>query len=140
MSDYLQRYLPEYDEDEARQRLAFATKEDLLTMLIRAYKEKRVLAKMLDEQFQRAKRIEEILAEPSKLTQMPDVPNAADLGNSWKRNSYDASFFAWISMKTGISETAAGVTPGRRLAWPTVVGRTRVRTSCISRDRPETAP
>ena len=33
------------------------------------------------------------------------------------------------------SETAAGVTPGMRDAWPMVRGRTFVSFSCISRDK-----
>ncbi len=32
--------------------------------------------------------------------------------------------------------SAAGVTPGMRLAWPMVMGRTRVKVSRISRERP----
>ena len=44
----------------------------------------------------------------------------------------------WISMYTLISDTAAGVTPGMRLAWPRVWGRTRIIFSFISRDKPET--
>src|SRR5438270_3272090 len=45
---------------------------------------------------------------------------------------------AWISMKTFTSDTAAGVTPGIRLAWPKVRGLTRSSFSCISRERPLT--
>ena len=41
-------------------------------------------------------------------------------------------------MYTLISDTAAGVTPGMRLACPSVRGRTRVSFSFISRERPET--
>ena len=36
--------------------------------------------------------------------------------------------------------TAAGVTPGRRLAWPMVAGRTRSSVSRISRESPLMAP
>src|ERR1039458_2688959 len=39
-------------------------------------------------------------------------------------------------MDTCTRLSAAGVTPGRRLAWPIVIGRTRSRISRISRDRP----
>ena len=45
MSDNLDKYLPEYDENEARKKLAGFSTADLTDMLIRAYKEKRVLAK-----------------------------------------------------------------------------------------------
>ena len=41
-----------------------------------------------------------------------------------------------LDMETWTSESAAGVTPGRRLAWPMVMGRTRSRVSRISRERP----
>src|SRR5579863_282122 len=45
---------------------------------------------------------------------------------------------AWIPMYTFTSDTAAGVTPGMRLAWPRVRGRTRCSFSCISRESPLT--
>ena len=54
------------------------------------------------------------------------------------REDAAACWRAWISMYTLISDTAAGVTPGMRLAWPRVRGRTRVSFSFISRDRPLT--
>lgn len=79
MSDNLQRYLPEYDDEEERRKLEGFSKDDLLDMLVRAYKEKRVIAKWLDEQFNRQQRIRDILDEPSKLLQMPDVPGPDDL-------------------------------------------------------------
>ena len=44
----------------------------------------------------------------------------------------------WISMYTFTRLMAAGVTPGMRLACPSVAGRTRVSFSCISRDSPLT--
>lgn len=79
MSDYLQRYLPEYDDEEERRKLDHFSKEELVDMLVRAYKEKRVIAKMLGEQFYKQQRIRDILEEPSKLSQMPDVPGPDDL-------------------------------------------------------------
>ena len=79
MSDNLQRYLPEYDDEEERRKLEGFSKDDLLDMLVRAYKEKRVIAKWLDEQFNRQQRIRDILDEPSKLLQMPDVPGPDEL-------------------------------------------------------------
>ena len=79
MSDNLQRYLPEYDDEEERQKLSGFSKEELLDMLIRAYKEKRVLAKLADEERQRLGRIRDVLDEPSKLLQMPDVPGPDDI-------------------------------------------------------------
>jgi len=79
LSDNLQRYLPEYDDEEERRKLFGFTKEELTDMLIRSYKEKRVIAKMLDEQFQKQRRMQDILEEPSKLAQMPDVPGPDDI-------------------------------------------------------------
>ena len=40
--------------------------------------------------------------------------------------------------QAGTPDVMAGVTPGMRLAWPTVWGRTRMSFSCISRERPLT--
>ncbi len=79
MSDNLQKYLPEYDPDEARARLTKFSKEDLIDMLVRAYMEKRVLAKMLDERMNKLSRVETILEEPSSLLNMPDIPTVEDL-------------------------------------------------------------
>jgi len=79
LSDNLQRYLPEYDDEEERKKLSGFAKEELLEMLIRAYKEKRVWAKLLDEESHRLQAIREILDAPSKLIQMPDVPGPDDL-------------------------------------------------------------
>ncbi|HEY5213078.1 MAG TPA: hypothetical protein VIJ38_08660 [Acidobacteriaceae bacterium] len=79
MSDNLQRYLPEYDDEEERRKLSGFSKEELLDMLIRSYKEKRVIAKMLDEQFGKQERIRAVLDEQSKLSQMPDVPGPDDI-------------------------------------------------------------
>jgi hypothetical protein len=75
----LQRYLPEYDDEEERKKLSGFAKEELLDMLIRSYKEKRVLAKLLDEESRRLQGIQAILEQPSSLKQMPDVPGPEDL-------------------------------------------------------------
>jgi hypothetical protein len=79
LSDNLQRYLPEYDDEQERRRLEGFTKDELLDMLVRAYKEKRVIAKLVGEHLDRQQRIRDILDEPSKLSQMPDVPGPEDL-------------------------------------------------------------
>ncbi len=79
MSDNLQRYLPEYDDEEERKKLSGFSREDLLDMLIDSYKLKRVLAKLIDEQRLRLERVREVLDEPSKLLQMPDVPGSDDI-------------------------------------------------------------
>ena len=79
MSDYLQKYLPEYDDDSEREKLAGFSREDLLDMLIIAYKQKRLLAKMLDEETKKLSSIREALDQPSKLRSMLDVPGPDDL-------------------------------------------------------------
>jgi hypothetical protein len=79
VSDYLQRYLPEYDDEEERKKLSGFSKDELLDMLIQAYKEKRVFAKLADEERSRLERIRDVLDEPSKLANMPDVPDPDDL-------------------------------------------------------------
>lgn len=79
MSSNLDKYLPEFDEEDARARLAGLSVEQLKDMLIDEYKRKRVLAKMLDEQMRKFNRIEEIIAERSTLFKMPGIPTADDL-------------------------------------------------------------
>lgn len=79
MSDSIDRYLPEFDEDEVRGKLAGFTREELLDMLVYAYKEKRMWAKSLGEEMKRLERIRHILDEPSPLLQMPGIPTADDL-------------------------------------------------------------
>jgi hypothetical protein len=79
LSDNLQKYLPEYDDEEERRKLESFSKDELLDMLVRAYKEKRVLAKLIGEHLDRQERIRNILDEASKLSQMPDVPGPDDL-------------------------------------------------------------
>jgi hypothetical protein len=79
MSSNLDKYLPEFDENDARSRLAGLTVQQLIDMLIDERKLKRVLAKMLDEEMRKFRRIEEIISEPSSLTKMPGIPTADDL-------------------------------------------------------------
>lgn len=79
MSSNLDRYLPEFDEDEARGKLIGRTMAELTDMLIYEYKLKRVIAKMLDESEKKLRRIEAIIAEPSNLTSMPGIPGTDDL-------------------------------------------------------------
>jgi hypothetical protein len=79
MSDNLDRYLPEFDEEEARNKLIGLTREQLVDMLIYDYKLKRVIAKRADEDRKKLERIQDIIAEPSPLSGMPGVPTADDL-------------------------------------------------------------
>jgi hypothetical protein len=79
MSDNLDKYLPEFDEDETRAKLAGFTREQLLDMLVYAYKEKRLWAKMLDGETKKIDRIQAIISEPSTLSRMPGVPTTEDI-------------------------------------------------------------
>jgi len=89
MSDNLQRYLPEYDDEAERLKLSVFSKEQLLDMLITAYKLNRVMGKGWDEETAKLRRIGEILAEPSKLSQMPGVPSADDLKRMIEDDKHD---------------------------------------------------
>ena len=79
MSDNLDKYLPEFDEYEARAKLVGLTRDQLLDMLIYAYKEKRVWAKSFGEALEKISRIQAIIEEPTSLLKMRGVPTAEDL-------------------------------------------------------------
>jgi hypothetical protein len=79
MPDNLDKYLPEFDEDAVRARLAGFSAKELTDMLVYAYKEKRVWAKVLDEETKKLRKIRDILDESSTLGGMPGVPSADDL-------------------------------------------------------------
>jgi len=71
--------MPEYDDREIRLRLEGFSREELIESLLRAYREKRLFAEMLDERMRKLARVEEVLHEPSDLLKMPGVPTAEDL-------------------------------------------------------------
>ena len=79
MSDNLDRYLPEFDEEATRNKLEPFNREQLLDMLVYAYKEKRVIAKGWEESTKKLSRIQEVMDEPSALIGMPGIPTAEDL-------------------------------------------------------------
>ena len=79
MSDNLDKYLPEFDEEEVRNKLIGLTREQLIDMLIYDYKLKRVIAKRGDEDRKKLERIQDIITEPSTLIGMPGIPTADDL-------------------------------------------------------------
>jgi hypothetical protein len=79
MSDSLDKYLPEFDEEEIRGRLAGSSTIELTNMLILAYKEKRVLAKIVDDAWKKLDRIKQVAEEPSSLLSTPGIPTAEDL-------------------------------------------------------------
>jgi phosphopantothenate synthetase len=57
MADNIDRYVPEFDEAEMRSRLADCSRDELMDMLMRSYKEKRIIAKMFDELSKKLNRI-----------------------------------------------------------------------------------
>ena len=65
MSDNLDKYIPEFDEEEARNKLAGYTREQLLDMLITSYKVRRVVEKWAEEDARKLKRIQGILCSPA---------------------------------------------------------------------------
>ena len=79
MSDSIDKYLPEFDEDEARSKLVGFSREQLLDMLITSYKVRRVVEKWAEEDARKLKRIQGILSEPSGLPNTLGVPTADDL-------------------------------------------------------------
>jgi hypothetical protein len=79
MPDNLDRYIPEFDEDEARNKLIGLSREQLTDMLIYSYKLRRVVEKWAEQDTAKLRRIQSILGEPSSLTGMPGIPTADDL-------------------------------------------------------------
>jgi hypothetical protein len=71
--------VPEFDEEGMRLRLSSRSHEDLVEMLLRAYKQTRVYAKMADELSLKVARIVDIAQEPSTLLNMPGIPGDDDL-------------------------------------------------------------
>ena len=79
MPDNLDRYLPDWNDEEVRAKLVGFTREQLLELLIRSYREKRVMAKSLQEKMQLLQDITDLLEKPSALLHSLDVPTAEDL-------------------------------------------------------------
>ncbi|MEO6801908.1 MAG: hypothetical protein ABI197_01540 [Granulicella sp.] len=79
MSSDLDKYIPEFDENEARARLVGLTSQELIDELINERKMKCVLAKMLDVEQKRLNQIEKIIVEPSSLLKTPGIPTADDI-------------------------------------------------------------
>jgi hypothetical protein len=77
--DNLDKYVPEFDENSVRAKVADNTRDELVDMLIYAYKEKRVWAKMVGELQQKLSQIEKVLHDPSNLLSMTGIPSADDL-------------------------------------------------------------
>jgi hypothetical protein len=87
MSDNLDRYVPEFDEEETRSKLAGLTREQLTDMLVYAYKLRRVIEKWADADAKKLDRIRNILAEPSPPPGMPGIPTAEDLRRMLEDNA-----------------------------------------------------
>lgn len=79
MPDNIDKYIPEFDEDEARAKLAGHTVQELTDMLIYCYKLRRVVVKEWEEATQKLSRIKTIIEEPSGMLGMPDIPTPDDL-------------------------------------------------------------
>ncbi len=79
MSHNLDKYVPEFDEEEMRSRLAGVPADQLTDMLVYAYKEKRIISKLLHATMNQLSRIQHIVAEPSIFANAPDIPSAEDL-------------------------------------------------------------
>ena len=93
MSDNLDKYLADFDEESARAQLTGYTLEELIEEVIRERKFKRVVAKMADESSRRLARVREateldeiyrIVDEPSELAKTPGIPTADDLRRMMK--------------------------------------------------------
>lgn len=79
MPDTIDRYVPEFDEEATRERLAGYDPERMLDMLLRTMKQARLYAKMADELTGRLRQIETLATLPLSLLGMPPVPGADDL-------------------------------------------------------------
>ena len=84
MSDNLQKYMPEFDDDEVRAKLVGFSKDQLLDMLVTAYKTTQLFAKLADERRGKLQQIADIAQSPTKLIQMPDIPGPDDLRKMWE--------------------------------------------------------
>ena len=79
MSDNLDKYLPEFDENENKKQADWA-----YNTATHRYAHIRVQVeashrKMLDAESNKLQRIETIIKEPSRLIKMPGIPSADDL-------------------------------------------------------------
>ena len=78
-SEFHNKYVPEFDEEEARNKLVGLTRDQLVDMLVYSYKLRRVVEKWAEEDARKLKRIQGILSEPSGLPNTLGVPTADDL-------------------------------------------------------------
>lgn len=73
--EYLKKYLPDYDVAGMREKLQVNSKEELIEMLIIAYKNGQVAAKTADLLRHKLKRIEDIVAEPNIIPSVDRPPS-----------------------------------------------------------------
>ncbi|MFC6646448.1 hypothetical protein ACFQBQ_12805 [Granulicella cerasi] len=78
-SDNLDKYVPEFDEQQMRARVAGMSRDQLLDMLMRSYKQVRILGKQLEQAEKRFAEIRAILDQPSDLLSLPGIPTADDI-------------------------------------------------------------
>jgi hypothetical protein len=79
MSDNLDKYLPEFEETEVRNKLSGCSRDELTNMLVYSYKLRRVIEKYANEDSKKLQRIQNIITEPSTIPGMPGIPTADDL-------------------------------------------------------------
>jgi len=79
MSDNLDKYVPEFDESELRNKLAGFSREEIVNMLVYSYKLRRVIEKWADEDSKKLRKIQEIIATPSSIPGMPGIPTSDDI-------------------------------------------------------------
>ncbi len=75
MDDYLKQYLPDFDTATKRAELQAFSREDLIEMLLMAYKNNRVLGKMADAAYARLRRIQEITEESLAIPSVDKPPS-----------------------------------------------------------------
>ena len=73
--DYLKQYLPDFDTPAKRIELQAFSKEDLIEMLLTAYKNTRVVATMSDLLSNKLNRIKDIAEEPWELPSVDRPPS-----------------------------------------------------------------
>lgn len=79
MSDNLDKYVPEFDESELRNKLAGFSREEIVNMLVYSYKLRRVIEKWADEDSKKLRKIQEIIEAPSSIPGMPGIPTSEDI-------------------------------------------------------------
>jgi hypothetical protein len=75
MDDYLKQYLPDFDTVAKRSELQAFSHEDLVEMLLMAYKNNRVLGMMADIAYNKLRRIQNIAEESTEIPSVDKPPS-----------------------------------------------------------------